>query len=266
LVQCWLTEPDYSHGLLSPAIVFCALFFRRGSLPVSRAPQPAWGLALLSLAFTFRLIGAIGFLDALDNWSLVLWLAGVITLWAGLPMLRWTSPALAFVLLAMPLPFNVEHLCSAPLQGAAVRGSTWTLQTLGAPAFAEGRTIILGEHRLEVAQACAGLRIFMGMLALALTWALVSTRPKLQRALLFCCAVPAAVVANIARIVLTGLCLAYLPQALAQTLVHDVAGWLMIPLAVGCLALAQAWLSRVIVVAPPVSSSAPSLKHRLSLQ
>jgi exosortase len=264
LVACWIREPDYSHGLLTPLIVIGVLYWRRDELPSSL--ESGWQLCalLVGASVTLRLLGAVLYVDALDNWSLVLWIAGLLSLMGGLKFLYWALPALAFVLLAMPLPFNLEHFCSSPLQKAAVASATWTLQTLGLPAFAEGSTIILGQHRLEVARACAGLRIFMGMLAMALVWSLASKKPAIQRLLLFCCAVPVAIVANLVRIVLTGTCLVYLPASLAEPLVHDAAGWLMIPLAISLLALAQAWLSRVLVVA-----TAPQLvshKHRLSFR
>jgi exosortase len=265
LVACWLTEPDYSHGLLTPFIVAAVLYWRRDVFPASLAPHHVWGLSLIAASVALRALGGVLFLDALDNWSLILWLAGMLSLVGGPSLIRWTLPALGFLLLAMPLPFQLEHLSSSPLQRGAVLGSTWILQTLGLPAFAEGSTIILDQHRLEVARACAGLRIFMGMLALALVWSLASKQPGIQRWLLFAAAIPVAVVANIARIVLTGFCLMYLPESLAQRLVHDAAGWLMIPLAIGLLALAQAWLSRVIVL-DEVGAAPAAQKHGLSFR
>jgi exosortase len=265
LIACWISEPDYSHGLLTPLIVGAVLYWRRGLFPTSLEPNHRLGLVLIGGSLALRALGALLFVDALDNWSLILWLAGTLSLVGGWKLIGWTLPALGFLLLAMPLPFHLEHLCSSPLQRAAVASSTWVLQTIGLPAFAEGSTVVLGEHRLEVARACAGLRIFMGMLALSLVWSLASKQPGLQRLLLFVCAVPAAIAANVGRIVLTGLCLMYLPAALAERLVHDAAGWLMIPLAIGLLALAQAWFSRVIVVAE-VGAASPAQKHRLSFR
>jgi exosortase len=265
LIACWLTEPDYSHGLLTPVIVAAVLYWRRDIFPATLTPNWKWGLSLVVGSFAVRMLGALLFFEAFDNWSLILWLSGVLLLAGGASLVRWALPALGFLLLAMPLPFQIEHLCSSPLQSAAVSGSTWVLQTLGLPAFAEGSTIVLEQHRLEVARACAGLRIFMGMLALALVWSLASKQPGIQRALLFAAAIPVAVAANMGRIVLTGLCLIYLPAPLAERLVHDAAGWLMIPLAIGLLALAQAWLSRA-MMSDEVGAAPPAQKHRLSFR
>jgi len=51
-----------------------------------------------------------------------------------------------------------------------------TLQFLGQPAIAEGNVIYLGDNVLEIAQACSGLRIFIGIGALAYAYVVIVRR------------------------------------------------------------------------------------------
>ena len=67
----------------------------------------------------------------------------------------------------IPLPQQLETRCSQPLQGLATRASTYALQTLGLPAFAEGNLIRINEVQLTIVQACNGLSMLFVFLALA---------------------------------------------------------------------------------------------------
>ncbi|HTN74704.1 MAG TPA: exosortase/archaeosortase family protein, partial [Pirellulaceae bacterium] len=110
-----------------------------------------------------------------------------------------------------------------------------------------GNVILLGEHTLEVEQACAGLRIFMGIGAVAFAWAVASTEGWLHRAILLGSALPVAISANILRIVGTALCFVYGSQSFATAVAHDAAGWLMVPLAMLLIACIAWYLKRLIV-------------------
>jgi hypothetical protein len=69
-------------------------------------------------------------------------------------------------------------------------------------------------------------------------------------------AVPIAIIANVVRITSTGMLYAWHYDRFAELVFHDLAGWLMMPLALGLLWLETQFLSRVIVeelVEPHVS-------------
>jgi hypothetical protein len=80
----------------------------------------------------------------------------------------------------IPLPFRLETMLSLPLQRVATDVSCWVLQCLSQPALAEGNTILLNDFRFEVAQACSGLRIFVGIAALAFAFIVIVRRPCWQ--------------------------------------------------------------------------------------
>lgn len=262
LMHIWFTEPDYSHGFLVPFVAGVVLYLRRESLPPLAERWSLWGVAIIAMSMGLKIVSGLIFFDALDYWSLVVWLLGVVTLFFGVRVALWTWPALAFLLLAMPLPFRVEQFCSQPLQRIATQGSVWMLQTLGQSAFAEGNVILLGDRHLEVERACAGLRIFVGIAAMTLVAAALSRRSLLERVLLFASALPVAVLANILRIVATAICYVYGPAYFADALAHDAAGWLMIPLAIALIGAVYWYLAQLVVTSSPMVITDVMQRHR----
>jgi exosortase len=271
LVGAWNREPDYSHGFFVVPLAVYFLWARRdrypgtgsgkggspdwgaaapgtfGKMGEDPASGPAWlGLGLVAASVVVRFYGARFYLDALDGWSIMFWVAGVAWLLGGWRVMGWAAPSIAFLWFMVPLPYRMERWLSLPLQGAATKLSCWILQALGQPALAEGHTIILGKNQLEVEQACSGLRIFVGIVALAFAYAIVMRRAWWEKALLLASAVPIALLANAARIVSTGLLYQYVSGEAAKKFSHDAAGWVMILFAAGLFGLVLLYLSRLI--------------------
>jgi exosortase len=232
LVRIWESSPDYSHGYLVIPLAVWFLWLRRDRLPRSRLAPSWWGFSLIGLAACMRLIGARFYLPELDSCSLPLWVGGVCWIFGGWRFLVWASPSLAFLFFMVPLPASIETLLNRPLQSLTTSMSTWTLQSLGQPAIAEGTTILLGANVLEVERACSGLRMFYGILALAVATIIV-TRPRWQLALCLLASVaPVAILANVIRITVTGFLYEFASSEAARKFSHDLAGILMIVLAI----------------------------------
>lgn len=245
MVRAWEREPDYSHGyLVLPASLFF-LWTRRKSRPAAQAPGWIIGLSLVAISLAIRLFAAVYYFESIDGWSMLLWLAGVVALLFGNGVLRWALPSIAFLVFMVPLPFRIEGMLSLPLQRIATKASCWTLQLLGQPAISEGNTILMGDHRLEVEQACSGLRLFVSISALAFAYLVLVKRTWWEKALLLISVVPIAIVANAARIVATGLLYEYASSDAAKKFSHDFAGWAMIPLAAGLFGFVLWYLSKL---------------------
>jgi exosortase len=136
-----------------------------------------------------------------------------------------------FLFFMIPLPYRVEKALGPPLQWLATQASTFTLQTLGLMAFSEGNQIQIDQGRIGVAEACSGLSMLITFVALSTGMAIVVKRPFLDRIVLVLSAIPVALIANIARISLTGALQELAGGDVANHFYHDLAGWVMIPLA-----------------------------------
>jgi exosortase len=244
LANVWATRADYSHGFLVVPFAAYLLWTRRAKFPpVKKWPDPV-GLALMLPAVALYLrAGMTNYAkEGSQGFALVLALAGVATMfcgrWAGL---RWAAPALVLLLFTLPMPYTLEQGVSMKLRQVATEAGTFGFQALGLPAYsetgAEGHRIVIGETVLIVAQACGGLSMLLTFVTLAAGLALLlENRPWPDRLLVFASAAPIAVLCNIVRIIVTGLVYHAGWKQLGDAVVHDLAGWLMMPLA-----LAMTW-------------------------
>jgi exosortase len=237
LFDAWNKNPDYSHGYFVVPIAAYFLWARRDIFP-GVSHTLAWvGLLALALSVGLRLVAARFFLGGVDGWSLPLWIAGTVWFLVGVKVLWWSLPSVVFLWFMVPLPFAMERWLSLPLQRIATEMSCWILHCFGQPALAEGNTILLNDFQLEVEQACSGLRIFVGILALAFVYLVLIRRTWWERVLLILSVIPVALISNSTRIVATALLYQYVSSKAAHKFTHDLAGWIMIPYAAALFAL-----------------------------
>jgi exosortase len=234
---------------------------RRRAYPVTEARPSWWGLSLILAGVVLRLIGGYYYLDWFDGLSLLPVLLGVVLLSGGWPLCRQMGPAIGVLFFMLPLPYQLEGALSAPLQRLGTIVSTFMLQTLGLPAVSEGNVILLGDMNIGVLEACNGLGMLSAFFAISTTVALVIKRSLLDRTIIFLSAIPIGVLMNLLRLTATGMVYAVIGAPAAQTFFHDLAGWLMMPLALATLGLELYLLSRLFVgegVASALRTSASS--------
>jgi exosortase len=251
MVRKWSTDARYSHGFLVPVFSCYLLYQRRGILEEPADGGSWWGIGLLSAGLVSRLLGAYYFVDWLGAVALLPIVAGIALLVGGRRGLRWSWPSIAFLVFMIPLPYRVETALGWPLQRLATEASTYLLQTLGLPALAEGNVIDVDGRKLGVVEACNGLGMLFTFFAFTAGAVILMRRPLLERLFVLLSAIPAALVANVARITLTGVLHVLVGSRWADVVFHDLAGWLMMPLAVGMLWVELEILSRLYTIETP---------------
>ncbi len=243
----WASDPQYSHSYLVPAFCLLLLWRGRGQGKWLEPNWNWWGAGLLLIAVALRIAGARLFVDWLEAISLLSMLAGTVLLLAGWPALKQTWPAIAFLTFMIPLPYRVETGLSQPLQRMATNGSTYILQMIGRPAFAEGNVIVVNDIRVGVIEACNGLGMFLLFFALSAAVAMLIHRPWWEKAILVVSALPIAIGVNIFRISTTTLVHELFDSSTINAWVHDLAGWIMMPLALITLIIELKVLSKLFV-------------------
>jgi exosortase len=248
------TDAEYSHGYLVPVFSGYLLWQRRAMLGAGPLTSNWLGLPVLAAGLALRFAGTYIYFDWLSAAALVPCLAGLALLLGGTTALRWSWPAAAFLLFMIPLPFRVETALALPLQRMATVASTFVLQTLGFMAFSEGTVIRMGEVRIGVVEACSGLSMLLIFVALATAIVLVIRRPLFDKVVILLSAIPVALAANILRITATGILHKLAGRYWADLVFHDLAGWLMMPLALGMIWAELRLLDWVLV---PVADKKP---------
>ncbi len=227
----WSHDPRYAHGYLVPIFSLSLLWMRRKQLTVDELRPSKHGLSFLVIGVAILLLGGYFRQESIEGIAFLLYLAGIILLVGGWAALKWAWPSIGFLFFMIPLPWRLENAMGPPLQWLATKASTFALQTAGFMAFDEGNVIQLSEGRIGVVEACSGLSMVITFIALSVGLAMVVERPVLDRIMLVFSAIPVALLANIARITLTGVLHETVSGSIADHFYHDLAGWVMIPFA-----------------------------------
>ena len=252
LVSDWYEIPDYSHGFLVPFFALFLLWDKRPKLRQMHV-SPSWGgVALVLLGVLTLFFGVYGAELFLSRISFLLIISGLVWTLCGRAILREITFPLAVLLLAIPFPEIIFNQITFPLQLLASRGASSLLQFLGVPVFREGNVIQLPVMKLEVAEACSGIRSLMSLFTLAVFYGYFLEQTSTRRWIMALASIPIAVCANALRIVGTGLCVQYWDPSKAEGFFHEFSGWVMFVISLSCLYV----LHRILRLAWPVRAVA----------
>jgi exosortase len=247
LLHRWGTDAQYSHGYFVPLFGIVYMWLKRQNLNPATLRSNWLGIGLLLLGCGLRLAGTYFYYDWFDQLSIIPTLAGMVLAVGGWGMLLWSLPAIGFLVFMIPLPYRLEVAMAHPLQRMATIASTYLMQTIGLPAISEGNVILLNEFEIGVVEACSGLRMLVIFFAISTGAALLIDRPLWERLVIIISAVPIALISNILRISVTGILHETVGSEIANRVFHDLAGWLMMPVALGILWVQLKLMSHLLV-------------------
>jgi exosortase len=246
----WWTDENYSHGLLVPVIIGYILWIQRDKLAAEpkRAATMLGGL-MVALALFALWIGVAGAELYSQRMSLVLLIAGTVIYFWGWRLLQLMWVPLALLVLAIPIPAILFNRIAFPLQLFASRCAVWSMSMFGIPVLRQGNVIELkplnsvDTRKLEVVEACSGIRSLMTLVTLAVVFAYF-THPRSddptdkrggfaflrsygfwRSTILVLSAVPIAILTNAARVSGTGILSHYYGTQVADGFFHSFSGW-----------------------------------------
>jgi exosortase len=255
LVADWRHDDNYSHGFF---IVPLAVYFaweRRQRLAAVRLGPSVIGAAIVALGLAMLVAGLLGAELFLTRASMIVVLAGGLLFVLGWPALRVLSFPVLFLLLMVPIPAIIFNEIAFPLQLLASRVGEVTLAAMSIPVLREGNIIELAQIRLEVAEACSGIRSLISLLTLAIVYGYFTDPRPFVRGVVAISALPIAIVANAARVAGTGVAAHYYGAAAADGFFHTFSGWFVFVVAF-LLMLASTRLFLRLLPRPDVAGSA----------
>jgi exosortase D (VPLPA-CTERM-specific) len=265
LVRRWNTQEEYSHGFLILPISAWLLWTRRDALRAS-VGQPSWaGLILILLAAVMHIIGKFSALYILSQVGFIIALIGVVLGLGGYSLLKVTFIPIIFLLFAIPLPYFIDAALSLRLELISSELGVFFIRIFQIPVFLEGNVIDLGNYKLQVVEACSGLRYLYPLLSLGFLAAYLFHAPFWQRALVFLSTIPITIVMNSFRIGLVGVLVNYWGPQDADGLLHMFEGWIIFIACSGLLVAEMYLLVRLgsnkgffeVFYPPKVMASAP---------
>ncbi len=222
--QCW-DDANYSHGFLVP--VFCAyvLWERRHELSALVPKPTSAGLVVLLGSIAVLFLGSLGAELFLARVSLLGVIIGLLLFLHGWPMVKKLAFPLSALLLMIPIPGVIYYQLVFPLQLLASQLAASALQASHImPVFREGNILVLPSARLEVAEACSGIRSLMSLLTIAVIYGYLSENRTWVRWLLCLLIVPIAVLSNSARVVFAAIGSEYIGLSAVEGTSHFLSG------------------------------------------
>jgi exosortase D (VPLPA-CTERM-specific) len=245
LVRRWTVQEEYSHGFLIPVISALLLWTRRNALLAS-VGRPSWiGPALILLAGIMHVIGKLSALYVLSQLGFIIALLGVTLGLGGYSLLKLTFIPIIFLIFAIPLPYVVDAALSFQLQLLSSQLGVFFIRLLQIPVYLEGNVIDLGVYKLQVVDACSGLRYLYPLLSLGFLAAYLFQAPFWQRAFVFLSAIPITIVMNSLRIGLVGVLVDHWGPQDADGFLHMFEGWIIFIACAGLLIAEMYLLARV---------------------
>lgn len=241
LIDRWTRQEEYSHGFFIPLILLWLLWQRRDALRASLAAPSWYGLLLLMIAVAMLMLGELTAILILAQYGFILSLVGLVFCLGGMPLARVTILPIAFLIFAIPLPYFVDSQLSWRLQLLSSQIGVGVLRGLGISVFLEGNVIDLGIYKLQVVEACSGLRYLYPLMSIGFLMAYMYQAPLWRRVVLFLTTIPVTVLMNSLRIAAVGVLVQRWGSGMADGFMHYFEGWIIF---IACLAtlLAEIWL------------------------
>lgn len=237
LLAAWST-PEYSHGPLIPAISLY-LFLRelrdRPALPADTPPRRGPGIALLMLGLGVGVLGNLVRIPDIVAYGVILWVGGMVLVGMGWAAGRrhW-APVLHLVFM-LPLPQFLYWKLTIWLQMVSSEIGVWFVALAGVPVYLEGNVIDLGVYKLQVAEACSGLRYLFPILSFSYLFAILYRGPLWHKAVLLLAAAPLTVLMNSIRIGVIGILVDRYGIGHAEGFLHFFEGWVIFLACIGVL-------------------------------
>ncbi len=227
LVGRWSRQEEYSHGFLIPAIALWLLWTRRDAL-LDSIGRPSWtGAELILVSVAMHITGELSALYLLSQLGFIVALIGIVLAFGGLPLLRVTFIPIATLIFAIPLPYFIDSMLSWRLQIVSSELGVAFIRLFNIPVYLEGNVIDLGQYKLQVVDACSGLRYLYPLLSLGFLAAYLFHAPFWQRAVVFLSTVPITIVMNSVRIGIVGILVDRFGPQEADGWLHFFEGWII---------------------------------------
>lgn len=200
------------------------------------------GIFPMLLGIGMLLVGELGVGEFLMRCSLPVTVAGLILFHCGLQTLRLCIFPLLFFFSAIPLPALAFNAITFPLQTLAGQSAIWVLDAFGIAVTSDGNIIYLSNITLGIPEASKGIRSLISLVMLAAIWAQLTLPSIVEKAAFVFLTIPAIVVANMCRIVLTGVVSQAWGKSSATGIFQVFSGWVTFLVAVVFLATAHSAL------------------------
>lgn len=227
LYQVWSTDENYSYAFLIP-FISAYLIWEKRKLIAQTPVRTHWlGGAFFLFFLLVSIYGILGSSPSAVRPAIPLAILSITLFCFGKEMLKRLALPLTLLIFMIPLPTLFGTLIGNRLKLVSTRLGEIILRLTGVTVFVEGNIIDLGVTRLQVVDACNGLRYILPLLALGVLFAYFFEKSRWKQVVLVFSTIPIAVITNGIRIGITGILAERYGQKVADGFFHGFSGWLI---------------------------------------
>lgn len=242
-VTWWVSYPEAGHGFLAPPLALYIVWQKRAvlaRLPIQGSSAALWLILPAALLVVVAQVAQWIFFSQTALWCVV---AGSLWYLLGAPWVKALRFPLFLLFLTIPPPSFLYTRLTFEMQLLASRLAESGLELLGYSVLREGNILQMVGERLNVAEACSGIRSLVALLFFVIVYGYFVVEKPASRWLLALSALPIAILANGLRIIATGVLTQY-NRELAHGFTHELSGYLTLLAGGGACILLEQFLSR----------------------
>jgi exosortase D (VPLPA-CTERM-specific) len=227
MVEWWSTREEYSHGFVLP-FVAGLLVWQKKHLLEALPFEGSWtGFVVVAAGIALYMAGELSALYIVVQYSFLIVLAGLVLALLGWQAFKTIWVPLLVLLFMIPLPNLIYRGLSEDAQLISSQIGVSVIRLFGISVFLEGNVIDLGSYKLQVAEACSGLRYLFPLMALGFIAAYLFRGAFWKRAIIFLSTIPITILMNSFRIGVIGVLVEHWGQSMAEGFLHDFEGWVI---------------------------------------
>ena len=240
LMEKW-SRDDYSYCYLIPFIVLYLLWEKKNHF-LSIESKTDWrgigGVIIGLVCFWLGELGGEFYIIYISFWLILM---GLCLLHFGVQKIKPILFPLFFILTMFPLPYFVNNRITLSLKIMSSKLGVMMMHLYGMSAYREGNVIDLGFTKLQVVDACSGLRYLFPMIILSILISYFLRCRFWKKIVLIVSSIPLTILTNALRIALTGILSEKFGSKVVEGFFHDFEGWLIFMVTLGVM-LGEIWV------------------------
>ena len=241
LGRVWSGRPEFSFGMFIPFVVMFLIWQRKEQLARIEFVGSWLGVGVLLIGVLVRLAGDLAASWSFVEYGFVIILQGLVFAYVGPTAMRLLWVPMLFLFFMLPLPEVALQDLVQRLQLASSWLGVALIRACDISVYVEGNLIDLGAMKLQVAEACSGLRYLLSLLTLGFIAAYFFKVTLWKRLVVFASAIPITVLMNSLRIATVGITVEYFGRSAGEGVLHHFEGMVVFVAALGML-IAEMWL------------------------
>jgi exosortase D (VPLPA-CTERM-specific) len=223
--NAWSESPEYSHAVIIPPVALFLVWQQKDRLERIPFEGSWWGVMLVLLGGGLLVLGQLATIYTVVQYAYLTTLIGLVLSFTGTRAFRLLAVPLLILVLIIPLPSFVLNNLSTKLQLLSSQIGVWFIRLFNISVYVEGNVIDLGGYKLQVAEACNGLRYLFPLMTIGVLMAYFYKGALWKRVVLFLTTIPITILMNSLRIGTIGVMVEHWGIGMAEGFLHEFQGW-----------------------------------------